>query len=83
MKAVPRDTSGNIPGTKPRVDFEVGQAGPPDTEDPSAVINQPGDDSVVPGPNVTFSGTASDNEGLDEVFTVIRDKNTGLYLQAQ
>jgi len=81
VKAVPKDTSGNIPASKPRSDFEVGQGQPPDTENPAGIITAPAQAATVNGPNVSFSGTATDNVGVNKVFVAIKDKTTNNYLQ--
>ncbi len=53
-----------------------------DTVEPDAVIDAPAAGSVVPSQTVTISGTSSDDVGVGSLRVALRNRDTGLWLQA-
>jgi tripartite motif-containing protein 71 len=60
-------------------EFLVGDGQEPETNKPTGVIQVPSTGQVLPGPTVTFSGTASDDTGLGIVQVAIKNPSTGLW----
>ena len=54
----------------------------PDATPPNGLVDVPSSSQVLDGPSVTLSGTASDNVGVDAAWIAIRDRSTGMWLQA-
>ncbi len=73
------DARGNVSGLEWR-NFSIREA-PSDTEAPSLVVAAPENNASFLGGPVTFSGSSSDNVGVDTVFVSIKDKATDLWLQ--
>jgi hypothetical protein len=70
-----KDLAGNKDPAKASATFLV------DTTAPNATITNPKKDQTLTSRNVTFNGTATDNLGVRFVRLIIKDVNTGLYLQ--
>ena len=75
------DAAGNRDPSPPWVRFSV-VTGTPDVTAPNGVVEVPILDEVLAGPDVELSGTASDDVGVSAVWVAIRDRSTGLWLQA-
>lgn len=52
-----------------------------DSTAPDTAISSPAANAVLPGPTVSFAGTASDDVGVASVTILIKDRTTNLWLQ--
>ncbi len=75
-----RDTSGNV-GTELGADFVVGAGGADGTR-PAAPMMDHAPFAEFAGPGVALTGTATDNVGVTRVEVRIKNRSTGLWLQA-
>ncbi|WP_435745232.1 TolB family protein [Nocardioides sp. SYSU DS0663] len=80
FEVVALDVAGNIPSNRPWTGFTVGTGETADTTAPTISVSTPQGGQTVPSP-VTYSGTASDDRGVDRVFVQVRDNSTGLWLR--
>jgi hypothetical protein len=71
-----KDLAGNKDPAKASATFRV------DTTAPNATITKPKKDQVLSSRTIVFKGTATDNLGVDFLRLIIRDTDTGLYLQS-
>ena len=71
-----KDLAGNKDPAKASATFRV------DTTAPNATITKPRKDQVLSSRTVVFEGTATDNLGVGFVRLIIRDTDTGKYLQS-
>lgn len=76
------DTAGLQDPDKHFTNFSVREAGAsPDTVPPTVNGLSPTDRSTVAGPNVSITGTATDDRGVASVLLTVKDRSTGKYLR--
>ena len=75
-----RDASGNVDGSKPQVNFTMTNL-PPDSTAPDTVLTAPTEASVLNARPVIISGSATDDQNVNQVRLTIQNGN-GLYWSA-
>ena len=75
-----RDASGNVDGSKPQVTFTMTNL-PPDATAPDTVLTAPTEASVLNARPVIISGSATDDQNVNQVRLTIQNSN-GLYWSA-
>ena len=78
LEVFARDAAGNE-GTAANADFQVTDG--PDLDPPSANVSH-AKNTQFTGPDVTITGVGSDNVGVVSTFLKLKDRDSGLWLQA-